>query len=113
MNIKKFATEEEAKANLTVSNNGISHVGDEYWICDKNILNTTIEAGINHVCDFFKIRVPLGIEWQVGEDWRIMSLIDLLVYPSLNSFSNILNLENELWRDIESHKRLIPSFKFG
>lgn len=108
LNIKKFDTEEEAKTNLTVSNNGISHVGDEYWICDKNILNTTIEDSIEHVCNMFKIRVPLGIEWQVGKDWRIMSLI----YPKLNLFSNTLYLENEEWRDIVTHKRIIPNFKF-
>lgn len=76
ISIKKYKTEEEAKANLIVHNNGVSHVGDEFWITEENILSKTLDESIQLVCDNFKIKVPIGIEYQVGADWRIMSLIE-------------------------------------
>ena len=67
--IHKYKTEEEAKENLILTNNGISHVGDEFWVADENILTTTIEESIKHVCDNFKVKVPIGIEFNVGTNW--------------------------------------------
>ena len=67
--IHKYKTEEEAKENLILTNNGISHVGDEFWVADENVLTTTIEESIKHVCDNFKVKVPIGIEFNVGTNW--------------------------------------------
>lgn len=69
INILKFNNEEDAKAALEVHNNGVSHVGDEFWIAQSNILNETLDASIKHICDNFRIRVDIGIEWQVGMNW--------------------------------------------
>lgn len=108
--IRKFKTKEEITEKYSKSGSP-SHVGDEYWVAEENTLSTIVDESVDKVVRDFKLKVPLGVEWQVGGSWRIMSLIDLLIDPNLNSFSNILNLENELWMDIESHKRFIPSFK--
>lgn len=67
--IHKYKTEEEAKANLIVSNNGVSHVGDEFWIAGENILSKTLDDSIKFACDSFKMRVPIGIEFNVGTTW--------------------------------------------
>lgn len=68
--IHKYSTEEEAKANLIVHNNGISHVGDEFWISGENILSKTLDESIKYACDNFKMRVPITIEYNVGIDWQ-------------------------------------------
>ena len=69
LTIKKYDTEEEAIANLTVHNNGVSHVGKEFWVAEDNVLNKTLDDSIQYVCDNFKVKVPIGIEWQIGNSW--------------------------------------------
>lgn len=72
--IYKYSTKEEAEANLIVSNNGVSHVGDEYWVAGENILTTTIDESIKYACDNFKLRVPINVEFNIGRCWRRLPL---------------------------------------
>lgn len=69
--IHKLKDEKEASelAKQVSRSGAASHVGDEYWVAEDNILSRTIEESINKIVEDFKFRVDLGIEWQVGDSW--------------------------------------------
>lgn len=68
--IHKCKTEEEAKALGKLSKSGaISHVGDEYWIAEENILSTIFDESVDVVSNMFNFKVPFGVEWQLGHSW--------------------------------------------
>lgn len=69
--IHKFDNEDEAKAFCKANNDSgaPSHVGDEYWCCPDNIVSDVILDSIYQVQTQLKLRVDLGIEWQIGTNW--------------------------------------------
>lgn len=68
--IHKCATEEEAKALGKLSKSGSpSHVGEEYWVAEENILSTIFDESVELISSLFKLNTSFGVEWQVGTNW--------------------------------------------
>ena len=67
--IHKFKTVEEAKEIKYSRSGSPSHVGDEYWVSEENVLSNMFEESIDLISQMFKLRVPFGVEWQVGGNW--------------------------------------------
>ena len=69
--IHKFDSEDEAKVFCKDNNDSgaPSHVDEEYWACSDNIVSDIILDSIYQVQTQLKLRVNLGIEWQIGNNW--------------------------------------------
>lgn len=68
--IHKCKTEEEAKALGKLSKSGgISHVGDEYWVSEENILSTIFDESISDICSYFKSPLQFDSEFKIGYSW--------------------------------------------
>lgn len=66
--IHKFKTEEEAKALVgkLSKSGGVSHVGDEYWIGEENVLSTIFNESIENITQSFKSPLEFNSEWKLG-----------------------------------------------
>lgn len=74
--IHKFKSEEEAWASGKVAKSGTpSHVGDEYWVAEENILSSIFDESLEMISQLFQLNVPFGMEHQIGTSWRRLSLI--------------------------------------
>ena len=65
---KIFKTEEEAKAAQTSDSSAVCHVNDKYFLAYSPVAGIIQEA-IENATQVLNFRVPLGFEWQVGDNW--------------------------------------------
>lgn len=78
--IHKYKTEEEAKETKRSKSGSPSHVGNEYWVADENILSTIFDQSMDLISQMFKLNVEFGVEWQVGTNWRKLPLIKRILW---------------------------------
>jgi hypothetical protein len=69
VNVKLYATEEEAKAALVPGCSAIGHGRKGPYIAFKTQPVVCIEKGIKAACSELKLRVDLGFEYIVGLNW--------------------------------------------
>ena len=86
--IHKYKTEEEAKETKRSKSGSPSHVGNEYWVADENILSTIFDQSMDLISQMFKLNVEFGVEWQVGTNWRKLPLIRKFHGRNLERYSN-------------------------
>lgn len=67
--ITKFTDEKLAKACKISKSGAESHVGEEYWVAAENVLSTIVDQSVDDVAKMFNLKVPLGVEWKVGDSW--------------------------------------------
>lgn len=65
---KVFETEEEAKKAQTPDSSAVCHVNDKYFLAYSPVAGIIREA-IDEGTKVLNFRVPLGFEWQVGDNW--------------------------------------------
>lgn len=73
LKLYEFDSEEEAKEakKLYKDSSAIGHTKEgKYYFCESNILSTIINEEIYKVCIDLELRVPLGMEYNVGANWK-------------------------------------------
>lgn len=65
---KIFPTEEEAKEAQTPDSSAVCHVNGKYFLAYSPVAGIIREA-IDEATKILNFRVPLGFEWQVGDNW--------------------------------------------
>ncbi len=70
LEVKNFETEDAAKQNLTKNCSSIGQGTKGYYFANETLPVTCINAGIKQAEQELKIRVPMGIEWAVGKNWK-------------------------------------------
>ena len=68
VSFKIFATEDEAKGAQTPDSSAVCHVKDKYFLAYSPVAGIIREA-IDEATKILNFRVPLGFEWQVGDNW--------------------------------------------
>lgn len=69
LNVKLFATEEEAKQALQEGCSAIGHGSKGYYVAYKTSPVECIEEGIKKACKENNFRLDLGYEWVTGLHW--------------------------------------------
>ena len=65
---KVFKSEEEAKAAQSQDSSAVCHVNGKYFLAYSPVAGIIREA-IDKATEVLNFRVPLGFEWQVGDNW--------------------------------------------
>ncbi len=68
VSFKIFATEDEAKEAQTPDSSAVCHVNGKYFLAYSPVAGIIREA-IDEATKILNFRVPLGFEWQVGDNW--------------------------------------------
>jgi hypothetical protein len=68
VSFKIFATEDEAKGAQTPDSSAVCHVNDKYFLAYSPVAGIIREA-IDEATKILNFKVPLGFEWQVGDNW--------------------------------------------
>lgn len=68
VSFKIFATEDEAKESQTPDSSAVCNVNGKYFLAYSPVAGIIREA-IDEATKILNFRVPLGFEWQVGDNW--------------------------------------------
>lgn len=72
LKVNKFSTEQEANDYSSKTNaSACSKKGSKFYNADDNAVVQCIEDSIKEATEFLKLRVDLGYEWKIGNNWEM------------------------------------------